>query len=323
MKKLLLSIYLLLCIVDVYAQSNYYLFRTGTHTYADLANDTAIVPAKFGTGDMWAFELNGETFPLFGKNFVMDGVKTLVSFSNSGHMRVEDDTSLIILDGLFYFMDSIDGNSKLSYIVEGSGNDKILKVQWKNLKIQSGPVGNFVNFQVWLYKKTGIFEIRYGASSANNQTGYSSTTGPNVGLFYAKQDFSKMYEKIWITQSPASYVIDSAKNLVFNAMHGVPANGTVYRFIPKHIAVSVNEIAGDKAFTISPNPATTQVIVTAVKHGLYARIQVTDASGRVISQGNITTGKYVIDTRGIADGIYTISIRGRDIDAVEKIVVQH
>src|SRR5690606_35693359 len=104
----------------------------------------------------------------------------LIMFSNSGHMQVNDDSSFIIIDGIFTYLDSIDNNTKLSYKAEHIGSSKILKVQWKNLAIRNGQAGNFVNFQIWLYQSNGTFEIHYGPSSTNNQSGYTSATGPNV-----------------------------------------------------------------------------------------------------------------------------------------------
>ena len=322
MKKLILFITLPLLVCSAAgAQSNYYLFRTATTTYTELVNDTAIVPAKFGTGEMWAFELNGETFNLFNKNYLMDGTTKYISFSNSGHMRIDDDTSLIILDGLFRFLDSIDGNSRLSYVVEGSGNNKILKVQWKNLGIQGGPAGNFVNFQVWLHKATGVFEIYYGSSSANNASGYSASSGPNVGLFYSRKDFTKQFEKIWITQSPSNYVIDSAKNFAFNAMHGVPANGMVYRFVPKHLATSVAEAGSGETYSISPNPASEQILITTGKTNVT--VQLTDMNGKAVYSGVTSSGNTVIDTRALPVGTYLLNLVMGTRKYTEKVIVVH
>jgi hypothetical protein len=320
MKVILTVLITIFCFQSLVAQQNYYLFRAGNGTYADLVNDTAITPAKFGTGEMWAFELNGETFNLFGKNYVMDGTTKYVSFSNSGHMRIDDDTSLIILDGLFRFLDSIDGNSRLSYIVDGSGSSKILKVQWKNLGIQGGPAGNFVNFQVWLHKATGIFEIYYGPSSANNASGYTASTGPNVGLFYSRKDFTKMFEKIWITQTPSSYVIDSARNFSFNAMTGVPSSGTVYRFIPKHITTSVDEGMAGIGYSIFPNPADSRVTITTKQQ---ATLQLSGMGGKIVYSGATRSGKAIIDLHALPAGIYLLNITIGSSTYSEKLSITH
>jgi hypothetical protein len=206
--------------------------------------------------------------------------------------------------------------------VDGSGNNKILKVQWKNLGIQGGPAGNFVNLQVWLHKATGIFEVYYGPSSSNNASGYTASTGPNVGLFYSRQDFTKMFEKIWITQSPSSYVIDSAKNFSFAAMHGVPANGTVYRFIPKHIATSAGDIQVDGTYLISPNPAHNELVITS-PHNKAANVQLTGMDGKIIHTGKLLNSKLVIETATLPAGTYLLNINSSAGSYSQKIVVQH
>ena len=326
-KLLLLSLTLSsLCIsFQIQAQSNYYRFEAFSSTYHELVNDTLIDPANFGTGDLWAFELNGESFEFFGKSYVLNGVNKLIMFSNSGHMRIDDDSTLIVLDGLFTFLDSIDQNSRLSYTIDGAGDDRILKVQWKNLKIRSGQAGNFVNFQVWLYKKSGMFEIHYGPSSTNNQSGFTNTTGPNVGLFYARQDFSKMYEKIWVNQTPPNITIDSSKTIAFKGLHGVPQDGAVYRFIPKHIVLSVKDSEDLKnLFTISPNPANEQVQLTFSNIVTDAfTLNINDTSGRVVLRHDVASGKKVVNIPVVqlASGIYFLTIDGSEIS--HKIVIQH
>lgn len=291
--------------------------------YNELTTDTAITPANFGTGDMWAYSLAGNTFSFFGKNYAMDDTKRLISFSNSGHMRIDDDSTLIIIDGLFYYMDSIDQNSKLSFAVDGSGNNKVLKVQWKNLKVQSGPAGNFVNFQIWLYQATGIFEIRYGSSSANNQSGYTNQTGPNIGMFYSRTDFTKIFEKIWITGEPANYQIDSTRNYTFNGSHGVPANGTVYRFIPKTVAVSSGNISLNMPVQIYPNPASNNINISMAPVNTPLDIELTDMTGKVVftEAKNAGTGKLEINTAGIAPGIYNLIIKNKERYHTEKVTI--
>lgn len=325
MKRLLLSLIVFIpC--NLFGQtSNFYTFKTDNRTYTELTADTPIVPADFGTGNMWAFELNGETFSFFGKNYLLDGSKKLIMFSNSGHMRIDDDTSHIIIDGLFTYLDSIDQNSILSYKVEGTGSDKILKVQWKNLKIRSGAAGNFVNFQMWLYKATGIVEVHYGPSSANNKSGYNSQTGPNVGLFFSPKDFSRMLEKIWITMSPDNYTIDSARNVVFNAMYGVPQNGTIYRFVPKHVATTIVDKLRP-AISISPNPADKEIALI-FNEPLTEKVEVliVDMQGRVAHKETFqeSSMNIYLPMRTFAPGNYYLNITGPLIQHRQQLSIRH
>lgn len=325
MKKFLFTLLLFSGYVTAHAQtSNYYLFKKETQAYAELTADTTVAPANFGTGDMWAFTLVGEQYSFFGKNYAMDDTKRLISFSNSGHMRIDDDSTLIIIDGLFYYMDSIDQNSKLSYKIDGSGNNKILKVQWKNLKVQSGPAGNFVNFQIWIHQATGIFEIRYGTSSVNNQSGYTNQTGPNIGMFYSRTDFTKIFEKIWITGEPANYKIDSARNYTFNGSLGVPADGTVYRFVPKTVAVNIHTIPKNTDVLVYPNPAVHNINISMKPDNAPVSIEMTDVSGKVIftQTKNAATGKLNINTEGLTPGMYQLTIKSSSLHHTETISIR-
>ncbi len=170
---------------------NLYFLEKKTGTYTELVNDTTL-PGAFSGSGLWMLELVGDSFIFFDKTYAIDNVKKHIVFSNNGFVRVEDDSTFIVLDAAFTFADSIDVNSKVSYIVEGTPGHKIIKVQWKNLKLSNGQAGNYVNYQIWVHQHTGTFEIYYGPSSANNSSGYTTANGPNIGLFHSLQSFTKM-----------------------------------------------------------------------------------------------------------------------------------
>lgn len=325
MKRFLLL--LLVCIPSIiYSQTGtFYQFKKETGHYAELTADTPVLPAKFGVGELSAFELNGETFSVFGKNYIMDGISTVFMFSSNGYIRIDDDTTFVIMDGLLHFLDSIDGNSKLSYKIEGAGNDKVFKIQWKNLKIRDGAADNFVNFQIWYYKATGIMETHYGPSSASNKSGYTSSTGPNVGLFYSPKDFSKMYEKIWITKSPEKFVIDSNRTVVFNVMFGVPENGAVYRYVPKQLATSLADVK-DYGYRLCPNPANQEIsMILNIPTTEHAQLMITDIMGKIVYRAGYEKGtkNMTIPVRSLADGNYYLTVSAASFLIEEQISIQH
>lgn len=214
------------------AQNAYQFYET-TAAYTNLNSDTRISFAYLAANNRYLLsELNGETFRWYAIDFPLGGIKTFHVEAN-GDLRFDNDSSLIIVDGAFTYLDSIDADSRVSYKIEGTAGDKVVKAQWKNLRMQVGPAVNFVNLQIWVYQASGIIEIHYGPSSSNNQSGYNTTSGPQVGMFFSKDDFSKCYQKLWLNGSPAAYTLDSAKNYTFKAMAGVPVEGTVFRFVPR------------------------------------------------------------------------------------------
>lgn len=327
MARLIPFLMFLLFAAGAFAQTpNVYLFKTGTRTYAELAGDTPLSPANFGQGNLYTFPLHGQTFSFFGKNYKMNDTTVRILFSDAGHMQVDDDSSFVIFDGLFVYLDSIDLQSKVSYKAEGTGNNKILKVQWKNLRIRSGASDNYVNFQIWLYQANGIAEVHYGASSASNAIGYNTQSGPNVGMFYAKKDFSKMFEKIWINKIPDTYTIDSNRNVIFNAMFGVPKENTVYRFVPKQIAAGIGTIADKMEYLLSPNPVDKELTVKVPQQFTSdITLILTDVQGRTIysKQYKPASGNVKIPTATIASGQYYLQISCGGIVQTQKIAVQH
>ena len=151
-------------------------------------------------------------------------------------------------------------------------------MQWKNMKIRTGAADNFCNFQVWVYQANGILEIHYGPSKSN-ETGYTSQTGPHIGFFYAPDAFNKMYEKIWLTKGPGTYTLDTNATIAFWPAYGLPAENTVFRFVPRNITAGINDIAGKK-ISIYPNPAHDKLIVNA-ETGSKVHVTLTDVSGKV------------------------------------------
>lgn len=175
---------------------NYYLFEAKTAVYTELINDTTVPAAFVNVTDVWMLELAGEHFDFFNKTHTINDTTSHIVFSNNGFLRIEDDSTFIVIDAAFTFSDSIDANTRLSYVIDGTPGNRIIKLQWKNLKLSNGLAGNYLNYQIWLYQHTGVFEIYYGPSSANNQSGYTVQNGPNVGLFYSLKTFTKMFEKL-------------------------------------------------------------------------------------------------------------------------------
>ncbi len=308
------------------AQPNFYVFQKGNETYMPLTGDVKVSPAFFGNDTFFAFPVTGETFSLYGRSFTIDS-KDSISFSNSGYLRVDIDTTIIIVDGLFTQLDSIDNNSKLSYKVEGTSGNKILKMQLQNLHIAAGSAGNYMNVQIWLYQKTGVVEVRYGSCSANNLTGYSTSNGPYIGMFSSDIDFTKCNEKIWIYGQTATYGIDSARNYVFKPILGVPTENSVYKFVPKTIAASVHGIhASDIECNVYPNPAANVLNVSLVKP-LYisASLRLYAMNGQLIKEAVIKpyNTSASIQIHDVAAGNYILNLEVDGISTQQKVTVQH
>jgi hypothetical protein len=280
----------------------------------------------FGTGNVyWLDDLNGDSFTFFNKTRTLDSTYFII-FSTDGYVQIYIDTNeMITCDGLFRSMDSIDNSSRLSYKIEGNAGNKILKFQWKNLKIRSGQPGNFVNFQIWIYQATSIIEYHYGPSSASNAAGYTQATGPSVGITYNDFGFTQVYEKIWLHNLPSNLSIDSAKVLSYPNIKGVPPEGTVYRFIPRSIVASVEATGGPDNFSISPNPSRGDFkLLLSRPLVVEAIISLTDVQGKVVHTQLAPAGSNDITISPVLPtGTYMIRILSGDKKYCSVIVIGH
>jgi len=312
MKKKLISLFIagLFCTgAKFFAQNSYSFSKSASNTYTDLGNDTNIPNFDPNTGLYTLPTLQNETFKFFGLDFTLGGSKT-ISFGEYPFLRIDNDSSAIIIDAAFTYIDTIDANSKISYVVEGTPGNHLLKLQYKNFKLSTGQPGNYINVQIWCYQKTGVIEIHYGPRSANNASGYNTVTGPNVGIFYSPDSFTSCYEKLWVTGSPSNPTLDSAATLVFNAMSGVAAEGSIYRFTPRFIqpeTTSIKKYQSADAMLLSPNPAVDKITITGDLKSAF--ISVVNVSGEVINTiGPVSGRDFQFDVSLLPPGLYLLEI---------------
>lgn len=281
---------------------NLYSFEEKSGTYATLEGATKIDTARYGVGDLYHIDLSGETFWFYNIPFRFGGLKSFTM--QQGNIRIDNDSALIIVDGIFCYLDSIDATSDMSYRIEGKSGEKIVKTQWRNAKIREGEAVNFVNLQIWVYQATGVIEIHYGPSSPNNQAGFNTTTGPQVGMFFARDDFSKVFGKLWVNGSPTKHTLDSAKNLSFKAMSGVPVNGTIYRFIPRFALSGVKEEKKSKSeLHLYPQPAGERIYLQTGDNEDIRHCRILNLHGEQVGESYEANEVSLV---GLAQGIYIV-----------------
>lgn len=308
---------------SVSAQPNHYRFEVKTDTYTELVNDIPLSQMVFATGDPVEIkDVYGETFSYFNQPWLMDTLTTGILVFPNALVEVVKDSTFIICDGLLRQLDSIDNTSKISYKLEGASGSKILKVQWKNVKIRSGQPNNFVNLQIWLYQ-SGVIEYRYGPASASNASGYTQATGPSIGISYSAFSLTLMFEKIWIYGTPPNIMIDSVRNLNFPNIWGVPTNGTVYRFAPKNLSVGTIDKSED--FSVYPNPANTVLNISTQAFGTPVKAALIDMQGKVVAEYLLDgqTKEHHISIAALPNGIYEVLLQTKQQTTVRKIEIRH
>lgn len=306
MKAILILVITLSTCFHVYAQ-NSYRFQESTDTYSELSNATILYSTDFSNG-LYNLPVTGEVYKLYDVRFKFGGILTFAVQPN-GNIRIDNDSSLIIVDAAFTAIDSIDSTTQISYKIEGTSGNQIVKVQWKNFKIRDGAVNNFINFQIWIHQKSGVIENRYGKSTPSNQIGFPPSTGPQVGIFYSPDDFSGIYEKQWINGHHTAPTLDTSKNYSFRAMQGVPPEGVVYRFTPRFSTLST-KTATKNILKVYPNPAS-KIINLSV-----------ESSGHIIDMTGKTALSFSkqnsIDISPLPKGIYMLLLKNGAIYRIIK-----
>lgn len=285
------------------AQDNLCYFNQTTAPYVQLGDEVDITSTVFLPDSYYVYTSPLGVYPLLGQQWDIDYNNRTISIFANGRVYLGLDTGFALFDCMYTdTMETLDATSKVSYWLEGTGNQQILKIQWKNLHVGPGPDGNYFNVQMWFYKETGVIEYHYGGRSANNASGYN-TAGPVgifIGMWHSNYNFTEMYEKIQVKGLPPNIQIDSNLNMTVPHIQGIPDSGTVYRFVPKAVASKVSEVLNVNNIIIAPNPASDEVSV---------KIELVNEDEKAIDIINATGSKvYEQKSQRLTKGIHTISI---------------
>jgi len=302
MKSLRIILFLFL-FVDT-ASAQHYDFYEDQIPYTELENPTIIESPNFEDDNFTILPLQGETYHFFNVDFTFGGLSTF-AIQTFGNLRIDDDTSAVIIDGIFTDLDLIDGTTTLSYIIEGSSGSQIVKAQWKNVALANGDEGNFVNFQIWVFQETGQIELRYGPVSENNLSGYTQNNGPYAGIFHSSDSFDDMYSKHWLFGHPDEIQTDLNQDFNFQRLLGIPQEGTVYRFVPTTLSGDGTEDGMNQSntFSIYPNPVRTEIQIAGITDEIKS-CKIMDIRGSLleaypnpslISVANLPIGIYVLE----------------------------
>jgi hypothetical protein len=299
------------------AAATSYTFSQGSEPYVELEGSTQI-PITYSTQKA-SIEIPGEVFRLFNREYRADSSEGMW-ITGGGNLEINDATTTVIIDGFFMTLDSMGSDSKISYRVDGEPGDRILKVEWKNAGLPDGLPTDFVNFQVWLHQRSGAIEMRYGPSRVEG--GNALKNGPWVGAFIAPPTFASAIEKFWLKGDPAAPKLDTIKNLSFPKLSGVPANGTLYRIVPK-VAASVESIdRGDDYLRVYPSLAAETIeIEVGSTAGSGAMARISDTAGNIVREIVLERGRTSMNLTGLPSGTYMVVVRDRKMrEHVQKIV---
>ncbi|HCS21081.1 MAG TPA: hypothetical protein DIW47_11070 [Bacteroidetes bacterium] len=290
MKKLLLLTLSLISVYGLKAQ-DHYSFSQRSANYVEMTSGTEVSPSEWDD-----FEV---------------GISLPFAFEYFG---VEVDTMFIADDGIFFTDLQADyisphgedpiargaGQSPVTYRVDGTGNKRILKVQWPNISFYSiadSFPNDFVNYQVWFYEGTNVIEFHYGSSFI--------TTGALADLYLTPNMMSLDGLK-WINiEGNSPNYMPQYNDLNPNYLSANPPVNTIFVFTPG-FPNGVDELVKDEQLSLYPVPAGAELNIESSLP--MQKIHVYNAAGQKLSTHEVSGNKAEIVTDMLPAGVYFLEI---------------
>lgn len=206
--------------------------------------------------------------------------------------------------------------SSISYKLEGSVGNRILKIEWNNVgffedvSINGSSNSNATNFQLWVFEIDNSFEIHFGPNSITDlNLAFEGASGTNITLV---EELDTDNETLGVNGayvllgSPVNPTFSNVNTLIEienSALNGVIPNGTVYRFTPVPLNVDGFEISN---VTLFPNPASKIVNITGLKQKEVYSIY--DFTGRLIKKSTVDVDE-TITIENLTNGLYLIQFK--------------
>ncbi len=295
-----------LLVASLLTAQNGYLFEVvqpGVVPYVQMASETEV---DMVDEDGWhtVTDLPEAPMWLFGTDYGT-GTASTVSINANGHVRIGNDYTFASIQVARTLMGELTGGSHVSYRYMETAEGKILEVQYKNMVLLHGVAGNFMNAQLRIHLGTGMIEMHYGPSSESNGSGFTGDRGPHIGVYQSPTDFSSCMEKTWLSGNPDGPQVDYTANYLFPCLTGLPAPGTLYRFMPLfNIPNAIGENAASP-FRMGATLVTDQLSVS-VDEPAGMQLQITDTGGRILRSIRATSGMNTIDITDLAPGSYLV-----------------
>ncbi len=312
MKKSLILLPLFLMYIQANAQT-FYEQTSASENYTDLSDAISINNNVIWYNNEYdpievpfSFKITNQTITHF--TFRNDNFAFITGLEETAK------TYLLIASGIFIEDRNYNAgtsHSPISYKVEGTSGNRILKMEVKNAgstsesdEFETNTL--FVNFQVWVYEGSNIIEYHYGDSNIT-PTDMSTLEDDPWQIGIAEKALSYA---CFVYGNPASVSFAQLINTNEDAldeytMASYPSNGTVYRFTPSTTAGT--EQFNKTQFHIYPNPVTSMLNISLEKMDVTDYI-ITDMTGKTIQKGTFKALENTIEVGDLSSGMYGIKI---------------
>lgn len=303
-------------LAPAHAQATYS-FAQEQAPYVELESPTQLAMPVWDS--VAVIDLGSDSFTFFRREFKLTG-DVPFEVGGYGFVRAWDDSSVMVVDGLFTPLKNRSEGTSVSYRLDGTPGDRVLKVQWKNVGFPSGHDSEFANLQIWIHQRSGVIELRYGTSSIAGPNTFN-TNGPWAGAFTSPSDFTRMTEKCWIIGDPAKPTYDTSRTFNFRRMNGAPAAGTLYRLTPRATLAAPEDTRRSGEMLLIPNPANDRVRLAAPTERPVA-VSFVDAEGNVVRRSVLAAGATELALDGLPAGAYVVEMNDAGRISRAKLLVR-
>lgn len=275
-----------------------YTLQVQTGTYSNLTGATSLTQGQTWDDPELTLPL-GFNFPFGGNSY-----STIYVYDGSIALNVNGDTVIAP-----YMADLIDRGyltgtsvSSINYKAETIGGVQVMKVEWNNFGFydemdSAGTLDWFGNVQLWLYAN-GKWEVHIGPNSiAVPYTAFYGEPGPAIG-------YGNYAINYWLTGNPANplLVLNTSGPFVIPSLGGVPANGTIYRFLLA--GTGLDKQTENLPVALYPNPVVGELSLTLPSDGL---VELYNQTGqRVMLLPDLKAGTHTADLAPLANGTYMV-----------------
>lgn len=284
-----------------------YTFRQAKSNYVELESaDYTILEGGQGFGNI-SLRPDFE-FPAFGTTYDFnEGAKIVMLQGHMFHVNATRSFTFYFFEVDLKGRDGADEVSEWSYKLSGTKGNQTLKMQWKNMGLENGSSTDYVNYQIWMYERTGRMEVRIGPNSIS-EGAYGQQSGAAIGLLEMTPNFSSIYEQAYLVGPAAS---PEFKQVDYNFITGTPEEGTIYVFEDPNASDIESTSNSYPNIELYPSVASESITLTfpEVAHEQLTTIQIVNMHGQVVSSEKVSASQASSDVSGLAKGLYRVTIQ--------------
>jgi len=303
--------------------------------YTELENDTSLNAGEVWDDPEYLIPI-GFDFEFFGNTFneaiIADGLVAIGAIFEPpfGIIGIAQD---FIDRG--YNGESI---SPISYLVEGTPGNRILKVQWKNAgfynTVSSGIDNDSINHQIWLYESDQSFEFRFGNNFVlDGGVSFDSGNGLSPTIVFDESSADEIIDHVALLEGdPSSPTINSVADILEDDFDrfitnirftGEPELGQVYRFVKNTSPVNSIKLPSN-TFQVTPNPVRNQFQILNKSSYEIDKISFYSLNGQSVKlpNGNFNQNTNLVNIEHLPNGIYFIKIQTSEGIWNQKLVKQ-